>query len=926
MTQTKHAVETGMRWVFREQPKEDYGIDAQIEVVDGEEVLGRLVALQIKTGRSYFSSPAEDGWWFSEKAAHFLYWLDFSIPVVVVLVDLDSGLCYWQLVTESTVERSSGRRWKLRVPKAQILGRSAVRPLHDATDEAAERGVRLARQPLGSAVSNFSAADLEVHSASQEGDALPEYVIRAHDFALGELVADAVGSRARSGCAVLLGGSGTGKTRALYEALHWRGPDAARTSLAEAGWRVWPEVNPLPPKQFLEQLGRVGPRTIVWLNEAQRYLRDPSADVRAEIATALLELVGDVSRKPVLVLGTLWPEHWQELTRTPNKDEVDQFGPARRLLSGRYLRVPDTFTNAEVTRARQSGDRLLAIAANRVTDSAVTQQLAGAPDLLQRYETAGTASQAVIHAVVDARRFGHGEWFSTSFLPAAARSYLSGDDRRRVDEDPSWFEAAIADLVVPGNVSGPVLHRALLGYRLDDFLEQEGRERRRFEFPSEEFWAAVSRSELSSSNRIRMADAAAARMRLRIAASVYAAEETGVAGERLCELAKACAFRGAWHASERLAHRAADAGAPEALTSLAKYRWSRDPHAGGSSGDLELLRRAADLGDVEAFNSLAFQLEKSGDKEAAEAAARRALELGSWEATVSVAGWREIDFPDEGRRLIYGLPEEMRWAALAQFACDLEGVHDFDGAERFAVTAAVNGRFEAILMIAEGRCEIGKKGSARRLIESAPRPDLPEEKLRMAVIHARTGAQDEARELLVDLSGRHDLDDQVEAIIKTWPHLAAALVDVLVALQEHHAACRLRDGPSFAGPPRSVPSDGDDDLPLDLSKADGEVADAYATLAEFHARRGELEQAESMGMVASTLGNRDGLVALSWELLQRGDHANAERLLLCVVNMDELLSWTFPERSPLRLLAEARGDESLLDWGLEADGSSAEPW
>jgi hypothetical protein len=256
-----------MRWLFREQPFEDYGIDAHIEAVDDETVLGRLVALQIKSGRSYFDSPADHGWWFRDKAAHFEYWLDFSIPVV----DLDSGLCHWQLVSESTVEKSGGSQWKLRVPKAHVLDGSAVRPLRDA----AEQGVRRPRRPLGSPVSAFSAADLEVHSAEPGTDVLPEYIIRAHDRVLDELVAGAVGPSGRSGCTVLVGGSCTGKTRALYEALHRRGTGPGMTSLAEAGWRVWPEVNPLPPKRFLDELGRVGPRTIVWLNEAQRYLRDP---------------------------------------------------------------------------------------------------------------------------------------------------------------------------------------------------------------------------------------------------------------------------------------------------------------------------------------------------------------------------------------------------------------------------------------------------------------------------------------------------------------------------------------------------------------------------------------------------------------------------------------------------------------------------
>lgn len=84
-----------MDWVFREQPFEDYGIDAHVEVIDNGDVLGWLLGVQVKSGPSYFRAPANDGWWFRESAAHFTYWLAYSIPVVVVLADLDSELCYW---------------------------------------------------------------------------------------------------------------------------------------------------------------------------------------------------------------------------------------------------------------------------------------------------------------------------------------------------------------------------------------------------------------------------------------------------------------------------------------------------------------------------------------------------------------------------------------------------------------------------------------------------------------------------------------------------------------------------------------------------------------------------------------------------------------------------------------------------------------
>ena len=65
--------------------------------------------------------------------------------------------------------------------------------------------------------------DLEVHRPVQPEDAppglpvLPPYVPREHDEVLGRVVRAAAGGR--SGIAVLVGGSSTGKTRACWEAL-----------------------------------------------------------------------------------------------------------------------------------------------------------------------------------------------------------------------------------------------------------------------------------------------------------------------------------------------------------------------------------------------------------------------------------------------------------------------------------------------------------------------------------------------------------------------------------------------------------------------------------------------------------------------------------------------------------------------------------
>jgi Domain of unknown function (DUF4365) len=131
VTRTKLAVEEALGWLFREQPSDDYGIDAHVEVVDDEHVLGHLLALQIKSGSSQFNEPGPDGWWFRPSPAHVNYWTNHSLPVVVVLCDSETRCCYWELVNSTTLV-SAGQGWKVLVPKAHVLDGSATEALSEA--------------------------------------------------------------------------------------------------------------------------------------------------------------------------------------------------------------------------------------------------------------------------------------------------------------------------------------------------------------------------------------------------------------------------------------------------------------------------------------------------------------------------------------------------------------------------------------------------------------------------------------------------------------------------------------------------------------------------------------------------------------------------------------------------------------------------
>ena len=107
-------------YIFREQPTSDYGIDAHIELIDGEEVTGQLIALQIKSGDSWFKEVCSEGYVFRGDKKHLSYWLDHSLPVLIVLCDSKTRNCYWQTITSSNVIDTE-KALKIIVPKYQKI-------------------------------------------------------------------------------------------------------------------------------------------------------------------------------------------------------------------------------------------------------------------------------------------------------------------------------------------------------------------------------------------------------------------------------------------------------------------------------------------------------------------------------------------------------------------------------------------------------------------------------------------------------------------------------------------------------------------------------------------------------------------------------------------------------------------------------------
>jgi hypothetical protein len=117
-------------WIFREQHESDHGIDALVETVVAGRPTGRLIALQIKSGRSQFKEANQEGngWALRGKKRNLAYWLKHQLPVVVVLFDPLIDKAYWVHVTsETAIFTPEG--YRLIVPATHPLDSSAKKQL-----------------------------------------------------------------------------------------------------------------------------------------------------------------------------------------------------------------------------------------------------------------------------------------------------------------------------------------------------------------------------------------------------------------------------------------------------------------------------------------------------------------------------------------------------------------------------------------------------------------------------------------------------------------------------------------------------------------------------------------------------------------------------------------------------------------------------
>ena len=108
--------------IWRENNIKDVGIDGQLEYVDASGMAtGRLIALQIKSGPSFFIHEDGENWGFYPEEKHRLYWERFPLPVIVVLHQPEAGESFWVDVRHAYRRGAQDQAVGVSVPKVQTL-------------------------------------------------------------------------------------------------------------------------------------------------------------------------------------------------------------------------------------------------------------------------------------------------------------------------------------------------------------------------------------------------------------------------------------------------------------------------------------------------------------------------------------------------------------------------------------------------------------------------------------------------------------------------------------------------------------------------------------------------------------------------------------------------------------------------------------
>ncbi|MER5625843.1 hypothetical protein ABT061_32880 [Streptosporangium sp. NPDC002544] len=726
---------------------------------------------------------------------------------------------------------------------------------------------------------------LGVHAAIEAPGAtgeLPVYVLRDTDTDPRGVRALVGRAAERGGLVVLVGSSSVGKTRCAYEAIHALVPQ-------------WWLLHPADADHVRQAAADPPSRLVVWLDELQRYLGGP-AGLRAATVRALLQA-------GAVVVATVWPERHAVYTAPPCSGGEDPYVAERELLDlAGIVHLDAALSLAERKRARAASvaDPRIALALESA-DYGLTQVIAAAPQLIDRWRGADPYQSAVLNAAVDATRLGVQSPLSAELLRAASPGYC--DARQRAAAPANWFEgalayatetlhgaaAALAPVAAPGTMGRPS------GYLVADYLQQHaGAQRRATKVPGAT-WRALCEHLTDPADQASTGRAAQDRLLYCYAEPLYrhaadADDESAASSlvgllvehgrvEEAIAVLRTRADAGDDIAALRLSGLLVDQGRAEEAVAVLRARADiGDPYAAYhlvnrlvEHGRAEELRARADTGDTYAAQRLVNLLLDQEQVEEAVAVLRPHTRAGGEDAGDDYATYAALQ--------LVGLLAELE---LVEELCARADTGDTYAAVRLASLLAEQGRAEELRV----RADTGDARAARWLARLLAEQGRVEEAT--AVLRARADAGDvpAARRLAELLAGQGRVE---EAITALRPHadtsdtadtgyisIAVELADLLVKqgrVEEAITALRPRADAGDISPAQRLA-----DLLLEQGRVEEAITalrprvDAYAAcwLVDLLVKRGRAEEGIAALRPHADTGDLPAAQWLSGLLVEQG--------------------------------------------------------
>lgn len=577
-------------------------------------------------------------------------------------------------------------------------------------------------------------------------DELPEYVARDIDADLRTYL---TARSTTGGFALLVGPAAAGKTRTAYEALRQVLPD----------WRL------LMPATGAEanELAAVGAdlsHSVIWLNETQDFLTGSTPLSAATVR----RLLADTAR-PVILLGTIWPDRYDQLRGMPDAPGSRSVGHlaadsqsteggqslvgaeagqpsespghnARDVLNQARPFAVSGFSGAEWERTAELArrdPRLALAAAHRESRMGMTQILSAAPELIHRWEQADNPyGKAVLTAAVTARRCGHPDTLPNSVLQALASHFLTGT--QRATATATWFDDALEWACRPVHHAGdiaPLLPHAKIighidGYRVTDILTHHLAPTSPAQPPdrlSHDVWDTLMATVTED-----------------------ACNSVGYAAYVNNQLPQATA---AWT-------RAGEAGHTEAMFNLGVLLFDQ----GDNDGARIWWARAAEQGHTGSMRAVGALLHRQGDTDGARTWYTRAAEGGHIESMGALALLLSDQGDTDGARTWYTRAAEGgNTVAMTVLAVLLKEQGDTDGAHTWWTRAAEGGNTLAMTYVGLQQHDLGDTDGARTWWTQAANAGHADAMVKLgALLRREEGDTDGARSWWTQAANAGDID------------------------------------------------------------------------------------------------------------------------------------------------------------------------